>query len=323
MTSGFWLASFELRFDPMCDLFNPKHKPQNPKPEFMKKLTRRRLADLPLESIHRARNWSKADVSVALWPPDSKRRVVIKTLKERPLWYRILVGRYFMWREWRALCVLQDVEGVPCPVSRPDSDTIVMEYHAGTPIEKISSWDLPDGVPKKIEDLVAAIHLRGVTHGDLHGYNVLVDDDGNIALIDWATASVFGEDPRFHKAFTFDEWQALDDRAMAKVKLLFAPADVSERQRELIAVGGSRIYRLVKQFKHLGEMIRGVDDKKLESRRKRQELFNKRLRKYDTQRAPEDLQRAVAKLEKKKQEKRRTPQKNTETVSAVAKDSGD
>src|SRR5690606_27742381 len=97
------------------------------------RLTRRKLEKLPRESIHKARNWSKADVSIAEWPPQSGRRVVVKELKNRPLWYRVLAGRYLLRREWNTLCALRDLDGVPSPVARPDSDTIVMEFFPGKP----------------------------------------------------------------------------------------------------------------------------------------------------------------------------------------------
>jgi serine/threonine protein kinase len=241
------------------------------------KLSRRQLESLPRETLHEARNWSKADVSVAQWPPESGRRVVIKDLKKRPLWYRVLAGRYFLWREWRALCALKDLESVPNPIARPDADCFVIEHKNGRQLEMIPPEAMPPGVSEKVEQLVERIHARGVTHGDLHSYNILVDESGEVALIDWATACVFGKNPTGAKKFAFEEWRALDERALAKIKIMYTPSEMTARERDLILHGGSRIYRFVKQFKKGYEKIRGVDEDRLASRAAKQELYLSRL----------------------------------------------
>lgn len=275
-----------------------------------KKLTRRKLQELPRESIHKARNWSKADVSVAEWPPNSGQRVVVKELKDRPLWYRVLAGRYFLRREWRALCALKDVEGVPNPIARPDSDTIVMEFRDGRPIEKMERWEVPEDVVQRIEELVEEMHAKGITHGDLHGYNILVDDEGKIALIDWATASTFKERRLGLKSFTFSEWQALDDRALAKVKIICAPLAITPRQHDLLLNGGSKIYRFVKQFKGFGERVRGLDEDKLAAREEKKRITERRLKKYDPSQSEDRLEQLKLTMDSKKQLKRELAKKD-------------
>ncbi len=275
-----------------------------------KKLTRRKLKNLPRESIHKARNWSKADVSVAEWPPGSGQRVVVKELRDRPLWFRILAGRYLLRREWRALCALKEVDGVPNPVARPDSDTIVMEFHDGRPIEKLSKWEIPEDTVEKIEKLVEEMHARGITHGDLHGYNILVNEIGEIALIDWATASTFPMRRGGLKSFTFEEWQALDDRALAKVKIETAPLSITPRQHDLLLNGGSRIYSFFKNFKNFGERVRGIDETKLTAREEKKQAYQKRLEKYTPTHSAERIEKLQRKLETKKIGKRELTEKD-------------
>lgn len=268
------------------------------------RLTRRKLRHLQRESIHQARNWSKADVSIAEWPPKSGNRVVVKELKNRPLWFRVLAGRYLLRREWQALYALRDLEGVPAPVARPDRDTIVMAYHEGQPLDKLPWWETPEDVVEKIEGLLAQVHARGITHGDLHGYNVLVAENGAIALIDWATASSFSRRRGIAKSFTFDEWRALDERALAKIKIVHAPDQITPTQHDLLLHGGSRIYRLVKQLKGLGERIRGVDEATVAARQNKQSRILKRLEKFSPQRDEQEKALLQARrLETKKQKK--------------------
>lgn len=224
------------------------------------KLTRRRLETLPLRSIHRARNWSKANVSVVEWPTASGQSVVVKDLKRSPLWFRIVAGRHFLRREWAALRALRGLDGVPEPIARIDADAIAIEHCAGQPATSLGDGSLSPESLRRIEELVTTFHARGVVHGDLHGDNVLVDEQGDITLIDWATASVFYPSARGAKKWTFEEWAALDDRAVAKLKVRHAPQLVSPRERDILLNGGSRIYRTVKLLGHMKDKLRGKKD---------------------------------------------------------------
>ncbi len=293
--STFYFSPSNPYFMTLSNLKSQTKKSQTPR------LTRRKLATLSRESIHQARNWSKADVSIAEWPPNSGQRVVVKELKSRPLWFRVLAGRYLLRREWKTLCALADLEGVPSPVARPDSDTIVMEFRSGEPLDKLKSWQVSGDVVEKIERLMATIHARGITHGDLHGYNVLVDEKGAITFIDWATASTFGARRGVAKSFTFDEWRALDERALAKIKIIFAPIDITPLQHDLLLHGGSRIYRFVKSFKRVGEAVRGVDEATAAQREEKRDKILRRLQRNTLERSEDEIAKIKADRVSKKQ----------------------
>lgn len=178
------------------------------------------------------------------------------------------------------MSALKDLPGVPKPIARPTADVIVMEFKDGQKIEDFSSWELPEGTVERLETLVHEMHRRGVTHGDLHGHNILVDEHGEVALIDWATASTFGPHPVAAKKFSYEEWRALDERALAKVKVIHKPVDITERERDLLLNGGSRIYRFFKKFKTGFEKMRGIDEEKLAARAEKKERYLKRLNRY-------------------------------------------
>jgi serine/threonine-protein kinase len=52
------------------------------------------------------------------------------------------------------------------------------------------------GIACAIADAYAALHARGVIHGDVHPRNVVIGDDGAVRLIDFGLACVAGEAPR-------------------------------------------------------------------------------------------------------------------------------
>jgi tRNA A-37 threonylcarbamoyl transferase component Bud32 len=233
------------------ELTHPASNLQSPAPA---KLTRRVLESLPLTPIHRARNWSKADVSELEWPPGSGERVVVKDFKNRPRWFRILAARPMLRREARALRALKDVEGVPKLVAYPDADCIVQQKMPGIQLQEIDRHDVDEETVVRLDALVAEIHERGVTHGDLHHENILVQD-GQVALIDWATAAMFPQKNRGLRGWLFEEFQALDLRAVAKVKLFYVRR-LSQEDYDLLE-NGSRAYRSVKKLRHALDRIRG------------------------------------------------------------------
>ena len=157
-----------------------------------------------------------------------------------------------------------------------DSPTTTERPHAGGK----GVWQKP-----LIEKLIKTIHERGVTHGDLHSSNVLVGGDTHgFALIDWATACYFGPNPRGWRKVLFRELAALDDRAVAKMKVDYYPASLTERQRDLLLNGGSTIYRGFKKFRHFLEKLRGKD--KSAFRANKINKYKKRMEQYSEHQAP-------------------------------------
>ena len=166
-------------------------------------------------------------------------------MKKRPAWFRLGAGRWFLAREFRALRKLSGIEGVPRALARPDADCILMEWRAGTPIMEWKRDEVPAPALENIAQVVAKSHARGVIHGDLHRSNVLLTPEGEVTLIDWATASVFGPRRSAVKNFTFEEWRVLDVRAVAKLKARHAPESMSETEKDAL-LNGSNIYRLIR-----------------------------------------------------------------------------
>jgi tRNA A-37 threonylcarbamoyl transferase component Bud32 len=224
-------------------------------PNSTPKLTRRVLDGLPLRTLHAARNWSKADVYLSEWPAGSGCQIVIKDFKKRALWFRIVAGRFFLRREWNALRALNGTPGVPRPIAKPDADSLVVEYLPGTALSDVARRTVSDATMDRLEELIHTLHRRGVTHGDLHLENILVDDSGNVTLLDWATAHVFDKRNKAQQ-WLFEEWQALDLRAVAKAKVYHARHLVTEKDQEFLE-GGSRTYRFIKSLRRTSDKLRG------------------------------------------------------------------
>lgn len=216
------------------------------------KLTRQDLQTIPLESLHRARNWSKADV---FGGEREGVRFVVKDFKRAPWWFKPF-ARSFLKREWKALRELEGLSGVPRALAMPDADAIVIEHAPGVQMQKMQSRTVPRESLERLIELVQEVHTRGVTHGDLHQQNVLIDEQGGICLIDWATAHIW---KRSHggRSRLQEEFCALDRRALAKIKVHHGHDLVTDEDLRLLREGASRAYRAVKKLRGVGEKLRG------------------------------------------------------------------
>jgi predicted Ser/Thr protein kinase len=117
-------------------------------------------------------------------------------------------------RERETLERLAGIEGVPAVhdyFTLGEHHFLALEFIEGTPLNKVftqrypmsdsaagpaefaahTEWALQ--MCAQVEDIITAIHGRGVIHGDLHLFNVIVRDDGRIALIDFEVATSLTE----------------------------------------------------------------------------------------------------------------------------------
>ena len=133
---------------------------------------------------------------------DGARRLVRRVACGSRLPLSRSVARALAARERRALAALDGLPGVPRllddarAAAAPSEgrgcapgDVLLRSWIAGAPLHRVEA--LPEDFFERLEELVAALHARGVCHNDLHKeQNVLVAEDGWPALIDFQLASV-------------------------------------------------------------------------------------------------------------------------------------
>ena len=92
------------------------------------------------------------------------------------------------------LLVLEHVPGRTLSTLLGERFPLVGRDPAPGALEAYTRWAL--GVCARVEQLVAALHARGVVFGDLHLFNVMVRPDDTVALIDFEAAAPAGQRPR-------------------------------------------------------------------------------------------------------------------------------
>ena len=102
-----------------------------------------------------------------------------------------VVARILLARERTALRALEGLAGIAPlgPDDPPRAGVLLRGWIEGCALHETTT--LPEDFFDRLTDLVRACHERGVCHNDLHKeQNVLVDEDGYPALVDFQLASV-------------------------------------------------------------------------------------------------------------------------------------
>ena len=171
--------------------------------------------------------------------------LVIKDYATGDSRFKRLMGRYLVAREKVAYRRLQGVPGIPKYYGTLDSYTLVLQRIQAHPVLEVPSEQLPGNFLATLADLVRDLHCRGVAHGDLEKHtNVLVDQDGQPILVDFAASIMTGSNPL--AALLFPLLCDNDWRGVYKLTERIAP-HLLTRQQEQFLHHRSRIERLFRR----------------------------------------------------------------------------
>ena len=192
-------------------------------------LTRARTDDLTVRVLREA--W-RARPELRLIELDG-RQAVVKDYARAATPTKRLVGAFLARREAAALRRAEGIRNIPPLLARPGACSLVTEY---IPSEQVTSLDEPEldcEFFERLTEMVRELHWRGVAHGDLEKLdNVLITPGGEPALVDFAAAIMAGANPA--AALVLPYVQESDFRGIYKLKETYAPALLSEAEREFL-----------------------------------------------------------------------------------------
>lgn len=207
--------------------------------------------------IHQARSVAQADVYIVDWEGC---HAVLKDFSERPWIVRLIWSNWIMRRECTVLGLLQGLEGVPRLYARVGRSAFLMQRLQAHDLPNIYKQEPPpaDDFWLRLRRLIDEMHRRGVAHGDLRRKNILISDDGQPFLIDFATAMLRRE----HGALApltqwlFRIYRRIDRTTFARIKQSYPPHELDELEQHwldnqpwYLTVGRllkRRVYRLTK-----------------------------------------------------------------------------
>lgn len=135
---------------------------------------------------------------------------------------------------------LEGVRGIPRLVSQPRPDAFLREYVEGATVRETPV--LPDGFFASLEEVLAAVHAKGVAYVDLaKEENVLVGEDGRAWLVDFQV-SLAREGPLRPLVGLL---QREDLYHLSKMRLRRRPDEATDEDRRRVAGRGrlGRIHR--------------------------------------------------------------------------------
>jgi hypothetical protein len=182
-------------------------------------LTRDALSGRPRRRLHAGRNRTKAVVDLVTIDGVP---VVVKDVTPRPWPVRAFLGPWQMAREVRAYRRLTGLAGIPRLIAVIDRRAIALDHVAGRPLRDLRRGDLEAAFFDRLEALVAAMHARGVAHGDLHHGDVIAGPGGQPFVIDFSTSWVAPGEGR-RRGPLFEQMRRADLRAVAKLRRRLGP----------------------------------------------------------------------------------------------------
>ena len=159
-------------------------------------------------------------------------RAVLKDYSSSNKGFKLLIAPLLVYREIRALRVLDGVQGVPGFIRKLSGQTFLIEFVPARPIGALQQEiDWARFIPR-IEALINALHARGVAHGDLRNLtNILVGPQQRPVFVDFVSAVHRGHRFNIFSRILFKLCLPIDHGAVFKLKEKYAPQLITTTER--------------------------------------------------------------------------------------------
>lgn len=207
-----------------------------------------------LEPVRRlpGRNATKADILVYR---SGGVEIAVKDYGARPFLTRQLLGRYLIRREAAAYGAAAGISGLPRFLGRVGPFAIATEWIRARPLAGFGGERPDPACFERAGAILDELHGRGIALADLHHRDLLVADDGEVYIVDLATAWVLGRSPRGWRRRLFEHLRQQDQVALARMRARFTGRDPDAAVAE---IGGRAAawHRRGRAFKSLLDRLR-------------------------------------------------------------------
>lgn len=177
------------------------------------------------------------------------RFLVIKDYYRQANHFKRLLGQFLIQREYSAYQRLKNLHGIPRCIGLLDPWTLVSEQIPGQPAPLVDPERLDESFFGQLLNLVRQMHSRGVAHADVHNLlNILVDEYGRPALVDFTSAVLSGSNPV--AALALPHLYEDDIKGIYKLKLRHRPDLLTDEESTFLHTRRmpERIFRFVRKF---------------------------------------------------------------------------
>ncbi len=169
---------------------------------------------------------AQADIYELQW--DGK-TAILKDFSARPTLVRRWWSRPILARELRVLMMLQGMPGVPEIYATAGPDAFIMERLNAAPMPGRKMPPPPDHFWASARAVLAELHSRGISHGDIRRKNLMIDHNGQACLIDFATA-IIQNNSRLSR-FLCKRCQRIDHITYARIKASYNLDNLDEEEQ--------------------------------------------------------------------------------------------
>ncbi len=135
-------------------------------------------------------------------------------------WLMRTVGAWLLRREVRIYRALAGCPGIPRLVGEVDRYALALEYLPGRNAGEYADGTLPREFFTRLEEVVEAMHARGVVHCDLKNRNNIIVGEGERPyLVDFTTAFRRAGRGGFLRRYAYERFLLDDRRAVVKARL--------------------------------------------------------------------------------------------------------
>ena len=200
-----------------------------------KSLFEQTLQDIGLDGVLQASMQIKSirsigDAEVFRYDLSNGQAVLLKSYRKSSWIVKKLIGRRALRREHENLKLLHTmgIVRVPEPYGIIAKDTIACEFLIGAEtLQSAKRYDestMPSrAVFRKLIDVVRQMHKQGICHGDLRRGNLMIDKQGNLYIIDIATAICSTIETNPLKRLICKILMKSDDYSLAKIVNSYYP----------------------------------------------------------------------------------------------------
>ncbi len=185
---------------------------------------------IQIEKVLARGGLGKADVYIARL---RGRPYVVKDFSSKGFLERNLIGRLLISREVRAYRALAGTAGVPERFERLSPFAFAVEYIDAKDLGAVNRGKIGPDVIRRLEDIINGIHRVGWVHLDLQRRTNILLVNGEIVVIDLASAFNPGRIPVIGRLLT--RLLGFFDRlALVKLKKLYVPDSLTDMEKRLI-----------------------------------------------------------------------------------------
>ncbi len=148
-------------------------------------------------------------------------QAVVKDYLPTGILLRALVGPWLISREEHIYRTLDGAPGVPGLIGRIDRWALAVEHIEGRSCADFPDGSLPPKFFERLREVVGGIHARGIVHCDIKNRaNIVVTEDLQPYLVDFASAFSREGAPGPLRRFAFERFRVDDLRAVVKARIL-------------------------------------------------------------------------------------------------------